>query len=84
MDREEILQKKEEEKSKTNVGRTCTHIVIKRNWVTQNLNYTEREIFYLLLKKASINKPEHSYYVINLDEPYANKIKEIIEENINE
>lgn len=57
-----------------------SHIVIKRKWLHQNLSDEERAILSILLTKAVKNKPEHEYYVVNLDEPYADKVKNIIYE----
>ena len=54
-------------------------LVVKWDWVEEALNDEELESMYDLLSKASFNKPEHKYYVVNMDEPYADKIKAIIE-----
>ena len=53
-------------------------LVMKWEWINENLNSTELTILTLLLKKACSEKPNHSYYVVNTDEPYAKKIKELI------
>ena len=55
-----------------------THIVIKKKWVEENLNETETMILSVLLAKATKNKPAYGYYVVNTDEPYADKVKELI------
>lgn len=54
-------------------------LVVKWDWVEEALNDEELESMYDLLSKASFNKPEHKYYVVNMDEPYVDKIKAIIE-----
>ena len=33
----------------------------------------------ILLEKATKDIPEHKYYIVNLDEPYANEVADIIE-----
>ena len=55
-------------------------LVMKWDWLKENLNEEEMKTLGYLLNKASANKPSHSYYVVNLDEPYAEKVKEIIME----
>lgn len=54
-------------------------LVVKWDWVEEALNDEELESMYDLLSKASFNKPEYKYYVVNMDEPYVDKIKAIIE-----
>ena len=56
-------------------------LVIKREWLESSLNDTEFEIFQRLIDKAAEGKPNHSYYVVNLDEPYAEQVWGIIEKN---
>lgn len=53
-------------------------LVMKWDWLKESLNKEEMEILGYMLNKASASKPNHSYYVVNLDEPYAEKVKQII------
>ena len=53
-------------------------LVVKWEWLAENLNATERTILKHLLDKGIEGKPEHSYYVVNEDEPYAEKVWELI------
>ena len=58
-----------------------THCVIKWEWLEENLTNEELETFYGLLDKASENKPEYKYIVCNADEPYAQRVHDIILSN---
>lgn len=59
-------------------------LVMKWEWINENLNSTELTILTLLLKKACSEKPNHSYYVVNTDEPYAEKVWGLIAEGEDE
>ena len=61
--------------------RNNTHCVIKWEWLEDNLTDAELETFYALLDKASENKPEYRYIVCNADEPYAQRVHDIILNN---
>lgn len=56
-----------------------THLVLKWEWIENNLNTEERAIFDILVAKSRM--ANHEYYVVNLDEPYAEKVAEIIKES---
>lgn len=53
-------------------------LVIKQDWIKENLNSEEINLLSALINKATTGKPIHSYYVVNVDEPYAEKVKELI------
>ena len=59
--------------------RKDTHLVLKWDWINNNLTAEERKIFDILVNKSRIRS--HEYYVVNLDEPYADKVKDIIQKN---
>ena len=54
-------------------------LVVKWDWVEEALNDKELEDLYDLISKATYNRPDYRYYVINTDEPYVDKIKSIVE-----
>lgn len=54
------------------------YTVIKNKDLSESLTETERNIFNLLINKATANKPFRKYYVVNKDEPYSHKILEVI------
>ena len=54
-------------------------LVIKWDWLEEALNDDELNTLYYLLNAATENKPEYKYYVVNTDEPYADKVKAIVE-----
>ena len=58
---------------------TNKFLTIKWEWVEDSLDDEEIETFYALLEKASFDKPEYKYLVVNTDEPYADKVQDIIE-----
>lgn len=55
-----------------------THLILKKKWLYENLTDEEYAIFYILVLKATKDIPEHKYYIVNIDEPYANKVADII------
>lgn len=54
-------------------------LVVKWDWIEEALNDNELNILYGLLSQVTDDKPDYKYYVVNTDEPYADKIKVIIE-----
>lgn len=54
-------------------------LVIKWDWLEEALTDDELNTLYSFLAAATDDKPEHKYYVVNYDEPYADKVKCIIE-----
>ena len=54
-------------------------LVIKWDWLEEALTDDELNTLYSFLAAATDNKPEHKYYVVNCDEPYADKVKCIVE-----
>lgn len=56
-----------------------THLIIKLEWIENNLNDIEQALLSILLEKATKDIPEHKYYIVNIDEPYANEVADIIE-----
>ena len=54
-------------------------LVIKWDWIEEALNDNELNDLYHLLSVITEDKPEYRYYVVNTDEPYADKIKAIVE-----
>jgi len=54
-------------------------LVIKWDWLEEALSDSELNDLYSLLSKATENKPEYKYYVVNTDEPYVDKIKATVE-----
>ena len=54
-------------------------LVVKWDWVEEALSDEELETLYHLLSVVTDDKPEYKYYVVNTDEPYAGRIKEVIE-----
>lgn len=54
-------------------------LVIKWDWIEETLGDNELNTLYGLLAKVTENKPEYKYYVVNTDEPYADKIKATVE-----
>jgi hypothetical protein len=62
-----------------------THVVLKEADINEHLSESEQKIFELLYEKVikgrkSLGKPENAYYVVNVTEPYADKILEVIKE----
>ena len=58
-----------------------THLIIKWEWINKNLTDEEQTLLSLLLLKATKDIPEHKYYIVNFDEPYANEVVDIIEKH---
>lgn len=58
-----------------------THLIIKWEWINENLTDEEQTLLSLLLLKATKDIPEHKYYIVNFDEPYANEVADIIEKH---
>lgn len=58
-----------------------THLIIKWEWIDKNLTDEEQTLLSLLLLKATKDIPEHKYYIVNFDEPYANEVADIIEKH---
>ena len=58
-----------------------THLIIKWEWIENNLNGIEQALLSILLEKATKDIPEHKYYIVNFDEPYANEVADIIEKH---
>ena len=54
-------------------------LVLKWDWIEEALTDSELNDLYHLLSIVTEDKPEHKYYVVNKDEPYADKIKAIVE-----
>lgn len=57
---------------------TNKFLVMDWEWVEDSLDDKEIETLYGLLEKASFNKPEYKYIVVNTAEPYAEKIQTIV------
>ena len=53
-------------------------LVMKWEWIEEALSNEELNNLYGLLDKASSNKPDYNYYVVNSDEPYADKVLQMI------
>ena len=51
-------------------------LVMKWAWINETLSSEEYLTLMTLLAKCRLK--QHSYYVVNTDEPYAEKVKEII------
>ena len=58
-------------------------LVVKNEWIQDSLSFLERHMLTKLIEKVVEGKPEHSYYVVNTDEPYAEKVWELIEKGEN-
>lgn len=58
-----------------------THLIIKWEWINENLTDEEQTLLSLLLLKATKDIPEHKYYIVNFDEPYASEVADIIEKH---
>ena len=54
-------------------------LVVKWDWIEEELSDSELNDLYHLLSIVTENKPEYKYYVVNTDEPYVDKIKAIVE-----
>ena len=54
-------------------------LVLKWDWIEEALSDSELNDFYQLLNIVTEDKPEHKYYVVNTDEPYADKVKVTVE-----
>lgn len=57
---------------------TNRFLVIDWEWIEDSLDDAEIETFYGLLEKASADKPDYKYLVVNTAEPYAEKVENII------
>lgn len=60
-----------------------THMVLKESDIVDHLTEAEQEILAILYEKImtgreSNGKEENSYYIVNLDEPYADEILDVI------
>lgn len=53
-------------------------LVIKWDWIEEGLTDDELNTLYGLINKVTENKPEYSYYVVNTDETYADKVWKLI------
>lgn len=60
-------------------------IVVNQKYVEEGLNDAEKQAFYCYLDKitANTNAKTKSYYVINVNEPYADAVIKLIEANEN-
>ena len=58
---------------------TNKFLVVDWEWIEDSLDDAEIEVFYGLLEKASVDKPEYKYLVVNTKEPYAEKVQDIID-----
>ena len=54
------------------------YLVINWEWLEDTLSDAELEQFYGYLEKASFDKDEEKYYVINTKEPYAEEVLKVI------
>lgn len=54
-------------------------LVVKWEWLENALDDIELETLYALIAKASNDKPDYKYYVVNTDEPYADKVLQTIQ-----
>lgn len=63
------------------MAKESTHLIIKWEWIDKNLTDEEQTLLSLLLLKATKDIPEHKYYIVNFDEPYANEVADIIEKH---
>lgn len=54
-------------------------LVVKWDWIEEALTDSELNDLYHLLSIITENKPDYKYYVVNTDEPYADKVKAIVE-----
>lgn len=54
-------------------------LVMKWEWLENALDEIELETLYYLLQKASNDKPDYRYYVCNTDEPYADRVLQVIQ-----
>jgi hypothetical protein len=57
---------------------TNKFLVIDWEWIEDSLDDKEIETFYGLLEKASFDKPEYKYIVVNTAEPYAEKVQTVV------
>jgi len=55
-----------------------TYLVIKREWLSQRLTPKEMYMFDFLVDKILSKRPAHSYYICNVDEPYADEVFNVI------
>lgn len=53
-------------------------LVVKWDWVEDALSDNELNDLYHLLSIVTEDKPEHKYYVVNADEPYADRVEALI------
>lgn len=54
------------------------YLVIPWEWLEDSLDDNELEKIYEFLERASFDKEEDRYYVVNTKEPYANEVLEIL------
>ena len=54
------------------------YLIIKWEWLEDVLNDEELEQFYEFLERASFDKEEDRYYVVNTKVPYADEVRSII------
>lgn len=54
------------------------YLVIKWEWLEDSLEDRELEQFYEFLERASFDKEEEKYYIVNTKEPFANEVLEIL------
>lgn len=54
------------------------YLVIPWEWLEDSLDDNELEKVYEFLERASFDKEEDRYYVVNTKEPYANEVLEIL------
>ena len=74
----QITESEWQQQEQTEINMYNKFLVVKWDWLKENLNECEYDILNHLLEKATLYKPNHQYYVVNLDEPYADKVKDII------
>lgn len=56
------------------------YLVINWEWLEDSLDDIELEKFYEYLERASFDKTEESYYIVNTKEPYAPEVLKLIKE----
>ena len=56
-------------------------LVVKRSWINENLSDKVIALLRGLIDKAIKDKSDHSYYVVNVDEPYAEEVRNLIYQN---
>lgn len=58
------------------------YLVLKWDLIEKNLNDEDLEAFYGMLSTITNEEPEADYYVIDTKEPYADKVKNIIDKGV--